>query len=65
MKLGVTIYLGFMLLCTTNDHQLMKKKNDFLEIEFHSNETIEQQYMQLEFNSIQILKFSSNTWNGI
>jgi hypothetical protein len=29
-NLGVTIYLGFMLLCTTNDHWLMgKKKCDF------------------------------------
>jgi hypothetical protein len=37
--------LGFTLLCTTNDDQLMEKWIYFVKIKFHSNENIEWHYM--------------------
>jgi len=49
-------YLGFALLCITNDDQLInwyKKLIDFVKIDFHLSENIEWHYMQLEWNRIQ------------
>jgi len=47
------INLGFALLCTTSNHQLInwwKKKVDFVKIKFHLNENIEWHCMHLELN---------------
>jgi hypothetical protein len=38
-----------VLLCITNDDQLMKNYNDFVKIKFYSHENIEWHCMQLEF----------------
>jgi hypothetical protein len=46
-----------MLLCTTNDDEIMEM---FLEIKFHSNENIEWHCIQLEFNS-NIICFNPNS----
>jgi hypothetical protein len=45
----IHINLGFMLLHIINDHQLLKKRIDFVKIKFHSNEHIEWHCMQLWF----------------
>jgi hypothetical protein len=44
------VNLGSALLWTTSDNQLMKEKNDVVEIKFHSNENIQWHRMQLELN---------------
>jgi hypothetical protein len=50
-------YLGFALLCITNDDQLINWYKKL--IDFHLNENIEWHYMQLEWNRIQF------NWNEI
>jgi hypothetical protein len=44
----IHIHLGSVLLCTTNDHQLIhwwKKRIDFVKIKFHLSENIEWYFM--------------------
>ncbi len=48
--------MGYILLCTTNDDEMMRKMG----IKFHQNENIEWHYMQLEL-SLNLIYFNPNS----